>query len=162
MAHVLYSLCNYILLKTIDAPARLQASGVYMYCAAKERYVQTHSGWVGFLLQSSFLLVLVLFCFVGAIILKSSNIRRRSVLWWCAVLLLGTPLFVSADAVLRIVIRDLHSYLLMWVSIVVVSAGIALVTYFKVLERKERRYLWLVSLPALVVTYFAWYAVMAR
>lgn len=167
-AHVGFNLWNYGICRSVGYPIHINFMHTHAYCVDIAEYTKA-GGWEG-IYHYSWLFLMIVFPLIGYFLVR----KRKTELsfWnWLGLFMLIVPLYrcvqTFAERIFYALIDD-HKDVVSSVSIVlapkfiiicILSFLIATYTYFKLLYKKERILLLLVSFPVYVVTYYSWFYV---
>lgn len=170
-------LLNYIMflsLKASGLPMVIHGSSYGFLCGkVSDDFFETHPGALFWFMNGHNILILtfVVIGFIWYSLIKKHNRVQRSIGWWLSILFMTLPLYFSAQIITIILIRVIRGVAIaplfttsgIVITIVMLAYSIVagLWLYLKVFRKEERRYLWLISLPAIIVTFLSWFFVLS-
>lgn len=169
IAGPLLNLIMFLSMKAIGLPAVVHGLSYGFACGkVPDDFFETHPGALFWLLWGHAILITA-FVVIGLIsyqLIKKHNRTERSVEWWLSILFMALPLYFGAQIVTIILLRLFRGVsiasllegpaLAFTICMLTYSLVAGLWLYLKIFRKDERKYLWVISLPAIVVTFLLW------
>ncbi|MCB0700413.1 MAG: hypothetical protein H6551_12250 [Chitinophagales bacterium] len=167
LAHMGFNLLHYGINRSVGFPIHINYMHTNAYCDDIAAYGK-EGGWEE-IYHFSWLALMILYPLIGYFLVK----KRKTELsfWnWLGVFMLIVPLYNSVQTFAerifyalrydRTIAESVSAILTpKLIPIYIISVLIAIYTFFKLLYKKERILLLLISFPVYVVTYYSWFYV---
>lgn len=171
IAHLLSNFLFYLSLRVIGLPAEMTIGSYRIHCSAMGNYWDTHGQIHVLWIKAGHLILLSALIMAGYLIFRAKrrSVSEKTLGVWLSILLLALPIYKAARIIAWIIMRGISSgslaeaidaswyFQLTWLGLMLYACIVGLWLYFKAFNKHERKYLWLVSLPAFIVTYLAWF-----
>lgn len=157
----------YLSLYFFNVPVSLKATSVSLDCTKTGRYFATPDDTIAkWILNGWYYILIFLVClgFIGLFVAKKKDRNGISIFLWLSILFISIPFYWGGEFFRTLVcdaFKGRSDILIGWVMTLIYSVIMAPYLYFKIFIKCERKYLWLITLPSIILTYLLWFFVIA-